>query len=66
HVHVFHWLPGDTIDRRPLAEGAPLWREWFATIQGAGRRPDALLEFCRGDDPEQFAADAAVLRGLVS
>ncbi|MEX1114813.1 MAG: hypothetical protein WEB53_06160, partial [Akkermansiaceae bacterium] len=66
HVHVFHWLPGDTIDRRPLAEGAHLWCDWFATMRGAGRRPDALLEFCRGDDLEQFAADAAVLRSLVS
>jgi sugar phosphate isomerase/epimerase len=66
HVHVFHWLPGDPIDRRPLAEGAPLWRDWFATMRGGGRRPDALFEFCRGDDPGQLAADAAVLRGLVS
>jgi len=66
HVHVFHWLPGDPIDRRPLAEGADLWRGWLATLQASGRRPDALLEFCLGDLPGQLAADAAVVRSLLA
>jgi 3-dehydroshikimate dehydratase len=66
HVHVFHWLPGDPIDRRPLAEGADLWRGWLATMQAAGRRPDGLLEFVRGDDPANLVPDAAALAGLLA
>jgi 3-dehydroshikimate dehydratase len=66
HVHVFHWLPADPIDRRPMAEGEELWRGWLDTMQAAGRKPDALLEFCRGDLPAQLAADAATLRGLIA
>jgi 3-dehydroshikimate dehydratase len=65
HVHVFHWLPGDQIDRRPLAEGCEAWREWFSIIHAAGKFPDALLEFVRGDAPEALPADAAALRVLL-
>lgn len=65
HVHVFHWLPGDPIDRRPLVEGAHLWRGWLSTIKAAGCRPDALLEFVKGDDLDALAQDAAVLRKLL-
>lgn len=65
HVHVYHWLPGDPIERRPLAEGAGAWRGWLAAMRSAGRRPDALLEFVRGDRPDALAADAEILRGLL-
>lgn len=66
HVHAFHWLPGEPIDRRPLAEGVESWREWFSIIHAGGYRPDALLEFVRGDAPEALPADAATLRGLLT
>lgn len=66
HVHVFHWLPGDPIDRRPLAEGATEWRRWFAAMRSAGRSPDALLEFLRGDNPAHLTHDAEVLRKLLA
>lgn len=65
HVHVFHWLPGDPIDRRPLAEGADLWRRWLATMKAAGRRPDSLLEFVKGDNLDALAEDATVLREVL-
>ena len=61
--HVFRWRADG--DRRPLEEGVDLWPEalLLARTPGtwAGDRA-ALLEFVRGDDPEQLAADAAALR----
>jgi 3-dehydroshikimate dehydratase len=65
HVHVFHWLPGDPIDRRPLAEGADSWARWLAAASREGRFPDALLEFVQGDDPERLAAEAAALGAIM-
>lgn len=63
HLHVFRWRADG--DRRPLEEGVDLWPEalLLARTPGtwAGDRA-ALLEFVRGDDPEQLAADAAALR----
>ncbi len=67
HLHVFAWGARGIDDRRPLADGAPLWapaveladRE-AVTIPG---RRYALCEYVRGDDPEQFVDDARVLRG---
>lgn len=66
HVHVFHWLPGDPVDRRSLAEGEWEWSEWFAAIHSAGRNPDALLEFVQGDSPGAFGQDARTLCHLLS
>jgi sugar phosphate isomerase/epimerase len=66
HVHVFHWLPGDPIERRPLSEGETPWRGWFATMHAAGIRPDSLLEFVPGDDPEILSREAAVVRRLMA
>ena len=66
HVHVFHWWPGDPIERRPLSEGAGLWRGWLGTMKAAGRRPDCLLEFVRGDRLDALTEDAAALRGLLA
>ena len=66
HVHVFHWLPGAPIDRRPLAEGSEVWLEWLEEMRAAGRSPDCLLEFVRGDAPSGLQSDAAVLAGLLS
>lgn len=67
HLHVFSWGARGIEDRRPLVDGAPLWAPAVeladraaATIPG-GRY--ALCEYVRGDDPEQFVADARVLRG---
>ena len=62
HLHVFHWAAGNFNDRRPLAEGAAEWREYF---QVAAAARFALLEYVRGDEPAQFLADAATLRSLL-
>ena len=64
HVHVFSWRieEGQTI-RLPLADYAVQWEEYLARIDALGGERCALLEFVRGDDPAQFLADAATLRG---
>ncbi|WCO68157.1 TIM barrel protein [Iamia majanohamensis] len=63
-VHAFTWGPTGIDDRRPLAEGAELWRPALAlATTGPGPRPrPVLLEYVRGDDPDQVVADAATLR----
>jgi sugar phosphate isomerase/epimerase len=69
HLHVFAWGPTGIDDRRPLADGAPLWTAAveLADREGAplpGRRY-ALCEYVRDDDPEQFVADVRVLRNWI-
>lgn len=69
HLHVFHWLvsaPGSPADRRPLAEGAALWPAYLRQAAQDGRERCALLEFVRGDSPEQFLQDAAALNGWLA
>lgn len=66
HVHVFHWLPGDPIDRRPLSEGAGSWRAWLKKMHATGRSPDCLLEFVQHDRPSVLGPDAATLGGLLA
>lgn len=57
NLHVYHW---DETGRRPLAEGADVWRGYFAAVD---RSEDhyALLEFVKDDSVRQFADDAAIL-----
>ncbi|WP_421723232.1 sugar phosphate isomerase/epimerase family protein [Bauldia sp.] len=72
HLHVFYWT-GDK-ERRPLSEGSAYWD---AILSGAGQADIgtagqfsgarwAFLEFVRGDDPDQFLADARVLKAIVA
>jgi len=67
HLHVFHWLAqGEAIERRPLAEGADAWAQYLAVARATGRDHFALIEFVRGDAPEQFLADAQALKRWLS
>ena len=70
HLHVFAWGPAGIGDRRALVDGVDLWTRAFslADREGAsvpGRR-FALCEYVRDDDPDQFVADAAVLRSWLT
>jgi 3-dehydroshikimate dehydratase len=67
NIHVFHWIDDgtDTIDRRPLAEGAGDWQAYFEKFAAIPGDRWALLEFVAGDDPDAFAPDAASLRALL-
>jgi len=61
NVHVFHWWP-TAAERLPLAEGEEAWRCYIDIVRESGRDADMLLEFVRGDDPQQFLADATTLK----
>ncbi len=72
NLHVFQWLfhPmrggwGDNIERIPLAEGDAEWKRYFSVNLPEGDHY-ALMEFVRGDDPELFKKDAAVLKTIIS
>ncbi len=71
NLHVFHWrLSEGGHDQRPLAEGEGEWLEYLRLASSAPVRSQtggaderwALLEFVRGESPEQFLEDAATLR----
>ena len=65
NLHVYHWRAD--AERRPLSEGAEEWRAYLAAVAADGHTSCwALLEFVRDDDPGQLAADAAVLRRLLT
>lgn len=68
NLHVLHWKfhPmrggwGENIERLSLADGAEDWRKYLSVDLPSGDHY-ALIEFVRGDDPEQFKADAAALK----
>lgn len=58
NIHVFSW---DAADRLPLADGAEKWRACLAEIGKLPGEHRLMLEFVKGDDPEQLIADAARL-----
>jgi sugar phosphate isomerase/epimerase len=69
HLHVFAWGPTGIDDRWPLADGRALWTPALALADRHGAAIPggryALCEYVRGDDPEQFVADARVLRSWI-
>ena len=66
HVHVYQWVAGHPVDRRPLGEGFVVWQNRFTEMRLANLVPDALLEFVRGDDPKLLREDAKVLADLLA
>lgn len=69
NLHVFQWnfspkagAWGDATDRRPLEEGAAEWLSYLREPLNDAVDHYALIEFVRDDDPDQFLADAAVLK----
>jgi len=67
HLHVYQWqLVNGELVRFPLEDGAATWRSWLSQLAQQPRDVAAMLEFVRNDTPEQFLADAAVLRSLLA
>jgi sugar phosphate isomerase/epimerase len=59
YLHVFHWpVRGE---RAPLAEGADRWRACLKLLRQSRREVSLLLEFVRGDDPDQLRASIAAV-----
>ena len=64
NVHVFQWWPTGR-ERHPLADGADRWKKFLTAAAAAGPR-DVLIEFVKGDDPDQFRADAKALKSWLA
>lgn len=71
NLHVFQWhfhpMRGswsENIERRPLAEGALMWKKYFSVPLLSGEHY-ALMEFVQRDDPYQFFNDARILNECV-
>ena len=67
NLHVFAWGPVGFTDRRPLVDGADLWRSVFAA-EATGRWDHdrwAFLEYVPGDDPACLVDEAATLRAWI-
>ena len=58
NVHVFSWK---NAERLPLADGAAKWRECLREIEKLPGEHRLMMEFVRGDQPEQLITDAACL-----
>lgn len=66
NVHLFHWQTGiGGLERRPLAEGAAVWRMCLDVLQKSAKQHWLLMEFVRDDSPAQFLEDAAVLKSWI-
>lgn len=65
HVHVFQWKQG-TAQRLPLADGAADWTRYLKHLAGTGKEHGIFMEFVKDDSPEQFLADAAVLKEWIA
>jgi len=58
HAHVFTWRHvGNDIIRLPIADGEKLWNKALPMLGDCY----SLIEFVKGDRPQQLIADAAVL-----
>lgn len=58
NIHTFSW---DGTDRLPLSDGAEKWRACLAEIEKLPGEHRLMLEFVKGDSPEQLLTDAACL-----
>jgi sugar phosphate isomerase/epimerase len=64
HVHVFHWPRRG--ERAALEEGSGDWAKYLQVLREEGKTCPLLLEFVRGDDPDQLRRDAGTLERLIS
>jgi 3-dehydroshikimate dehydratase len=64
NVHVFHWITSK--ERFALEEGAQAWAQYLDAIHSIPGNRYAMIEFVKGDAPEQFLADARTLRAWLA
>ncbi|MCK5739573.1 TIM barrel protein [bacterium] len=62
-LHIFSWLFNEN-DRSllPLADGADWWEKYLTAAAKIPGEIPAMLEFVKGDEPEQFLEDAETLK----
>ena len=71
HIHVQSWSPQQGNGaagpaRAPLSAMTGPWSQWLDTAATAPGDRVAMIEFVANDAPEQFLADAEVLKRLVT
>jgi 3-dehydroshikimate dehydratase len=59
NIHAYQW---DKRERLAFSEGFDEWKEYFRIVKEADKNCYALLEFVKGDTPEQFIEDAKALK----
>lgn len=62
NIHTYYWKDKQ---RRPLSEGAPVWKEYFDQIKKIEGHRYSLMEFVKDDKEEQFLEDAKILKDLL-
>lgn len=62
NVHAFQW---DVHNRLPLEDGVKDWLKYLNLISKATEDIYVMLEFVKDDSPQQFLADAKVLKEMV-
>jgi sugar phosphate isomerase/epimerase len=65
NVHVFHWGPSGSKDRRSLKEGRERWKRFLAPVKALPGERWALLEFVKDNSLQQFREDARTLKNLI-
>lgn len=65
HVHCFHWGPDGWSDKRALLDGTKNWKAYLEPVRQLAGDRYVILEFVKGDSPEQFIEDAQVLKALL-
>ena len=63
-VHMFYWSRFGI--RYPLSRGEDRVREFARILRNANYGGDVILEFVKGDSPERFIEDFALLKAIMS
>ena len=68
NIHVYNWIYGKegrpTI-RKLLEENSSDWQKYVCSLSSNGRSHNFIIEFCKGDEEENFIKDAIFLNNLV-
>jgi 3-dehydroshikimate dehydratase len=67
NLHVFHWQfeADGSVVRNPLIAGRQELKAFFECVRALPGTHYAMIEFVKGDSPEQFKEDAAALKELL-
>ena len=66
-MHVYKWkMIKDQLIRQPLADGTSEWSKYLKIANSKNQTTDALIEFVKGDSPEQFLEDAKTLTDWIN
>lgn len=66
NVHVFYWTNSPERKRYALAQARNDWLKYFEIMKKTDKDHFAMLEFVKGDNPDQFKQDALTLKNLIN